>query len=864
MKVSVNWIRNFNEKYKTSADPMPNGIDDLVEKIGSQLGAVEEVIDLGKHYEGIVAVKVVSCEKHPNADKLKICFVDDANVVKNVERNEQNLVQVVCGAPNVKEGLSVAWIPPGATVPSTYDKDPFVLEARELRGKISNGMLASPKELALGDSHEGILILGELSTLNSPLSTTKPGTPLAEVLALDDYIIDIENKMFTHRPDLFGQLGVAREIAGIYGHTYRSPTWYKVDATLPASNAQDTCKLEVNNDVPALVPRLCMLVIKDVKVGPSPLWLQSWLTRIGVKSINNIVDLTNYYTHLTAQPSHAYDYDKVAAKDPGAELATINVRLSKKGEKLTLLGGKTIELQEGAFVVSTKTQAIGLGGVMGGADTEVDAGTKNIILEVGTWDMNTIRRMSMAYGLFTDAATRFTKGQSPLQNRAVIAKMADDILKLAGGRVCGELYDDNHVAPEVLQRGSLHQPVLTTVGFINERLGLHLNYDEVKKLLTNVEFRVEVTGENIKITAPFWRTDIEIPEDIVEEVGRLYGYDKLPLELPRRDLTPAQKDPSLSFKSRLRNILTKAGASEVLTYSFVHGNLLDKVGQDKNQAFKISNALSPDLQYYRMSLTPSLLDKVHSNIKLGFGEFAIYEINKSHSKDSVHENGLPEEFERVALVFAADSKKAKDYHGAAYYQARKYLMALLEELGLADRVVFKPLDPENYMGSTKQKITQYEPSRSATVLLGDVVLGEVGEYKTSVRSYLKLPSLAAGFELDVEALRAAAKPYVEYKPLNKFPSLEQDITLRSDSKTTYAELNSFVDSQLQQASSGHGYNYEITPMGIFQKEDDKEHKQTTWRIILSHPERTLTTGETNKLLDKIATEAKLNLNAERI
>jgi phenylalanyl-tRNA synthetase beta chain len=196
--------------------------------------------------------------------------------------------------------------------------------------------------------------------------------------------------------------------------------------------------------VPELVPRFCLLVIKDIKVGPSPMWLQTCLSRIGIKSINNIVDITNYYTHLSAQPSHAFDYDKVAAKDPDPVLRQLNVRMSKIGEKITLLGGKTIELKEGAFVVSTKTQPIALGGVMGGADTEVDENTKNIILEVGTWDMNTIRRTSMYYGLFTDAATRYTKGQSPLQNRAVIAKMAEDILRFAGGRVCGELLDNNN------------------------------------------------------------------------------------------------------------------------------------------------------------------------------------------------------------------------------------------------------------------------------------------------------------------------------------------------------------------------------------------------------------------------------------
>jgi phenylalanyl-tRNA synthetase beta chain len=334
---------------------------------------------------------------------------------------------------------------------------------------------------------------------------------------------------------------------------------------------------------------------------------------------------------------HVYDYDKVKAKDPGAKHASINVRMSKKGERLTLLGGKTVELKENTVTIATATQAIGIAGVMGGADTEVDENTKNIILECGTFDMNITRRTSMAYGLFTDAATRFTKGQSPLQNRAVIAKMANDVLKFAGGRVCGELIDINHVDTTALKRGSLYAPVTVTPEFIN----------------------------------------------IVEEVGRLYGYDKLPVILPNRDLSPAKIEPMLGFKSTLRNILTRAGSNEVLTYSFVHANLLEKAGQDKSLAFKVSNAISPDLHYYRLSLMPSLLEKVHPNIKAGFKQFSLFEINKTHNKKHYEEDepGVPKEFQELALVFAATEKNS-EIGGAAYYQARKTLDFIAYELAI--------------------------------------------------------------------------------------------------------------------------------------------------------------------------------------
>jgi phenylalanyl-tRNA synthetase beta chain len=854
MKVSINWIRQFNSLNKTSADPMPKGIDELVEKIGAQLGAVDEVVDLGKKYEGILVVKVVSCEKHTNADKLSVCLIDDGGINKKVKRDEKGLVQVVCGAPNVRPGMLAAWIPPGAAVPSTYDKEPFTIEAREIRGQVSNGMLASPKELALGDSHEGLLVIEE---------DVKPGTDFAKVHRLDDYIVDIENKMFTHRPDLFGQLGIARELAGIQGHTYKSPDWYKMDAQVPASNADNSLKIRVKNEIPKLVPRFSILPIKDVKVSPSPVWLQSCLARVGIRPINNVVDLTNYLMMLLAQPLHAYDYDKVKAKDAGAEHATINVRMSKKGEKLVLLGGKTVELKENTITIATEKEAIGIGGVMGGADTEVDGSTKNIILEVGTFDMNTVRRTSMAYGLFTDASTRFTKGQSPLQNQAVIAKATNEVMRLAGGRVSGELIDNNHVELEALKRGNLHEPVTITPEFINERLGLSLSAVEIRKILENVEFQIETTANKLKVTAPFWRTDIEIPEDVVEEVGRLYGYDHLPLELPRRDLTPTQRNAELEFKSRLRNILARAGANEVLTYSFVHEDLLKKAGQDKALAYKVTNAISPDLHYYRISLTPSLLEKVHPNIKAGFKTFALFEINKTHNKKHHEEGepGIPKEFQELALVFAATGKDSET-GGAAYYQARKLLDFLAAELGI--QLSYMPLEKESAGNFFVTK--PFDVGRTAGVSESNSgqALGFLGEYKQSVATSLKLPKLAAGFEIDINLLMSVSKTNKEYKPLNRFPSLEQDFNLRSSADVPYAKLAEFMETELKSAAKEVGYIYELLALDIFQREGDNEHKQTTWRITLAHPERTLTTGETNKLLDKIAMIAKKKLGAERI
>lgn len=867
MKVSVNWIREY-------LDFELPPIDELVTKIGAQLGAVEEVIDVGAKYQGIVVAKVVSCEKHPNADKLNVCVIDDGGVAQGVERNEQGHVQVVCGAPNVREGLLVAWIPPKAVVPSTYDtSDPFALEARELRGVVSNGMLASGKELAINEDHNGILEIDQ---------EVQPGQSFAELYKLNDYIIDIENKMFTHRPDCFGQLGVAREIAGILGHKFTSPDWYLQPLKDVVEKAGERLPLEVRNEIPELAPRFMAVAMSGVEIKPSPVRMQSYLSRVGVRPINNVVDITNYIMTLTAQPLHAYDYDKVKAID-GGEKATLVVRKPKQGEKLTLLGGKEIEPREEAILIASATKPIGLGGVMGGADTEVDENTKNIILECANFDMYSIRRTSMAHGLFTDAVTRFNKGQSPLQNDRITAKAMQLFGELAGAKQASGVLDDKNESLNVYSKydnfknekgeassifdwGHMVGPIEFDDSFVNERLGTRLKPNEIAELLRNVEISAHQGNQEnqseIEVIPPFWRTDIQVEEDIVEEVGRLYGFDKLPLELPKRTITPTQRNALLETKAKIRNVLSRAGANEVLTYSFVHGDLLEKMGQNKDLAFQLSNALSPDLQYYRLSLTPSLLEKVHPNIKAGYTEgFGLFEIGKAHvtGEPDPNEQDIPKEVNALSFVYAANKG-----NGAAYYIAQNYLNYLLETFKVKG-LVFRPLNSTDLYNNPwlEQMVAPYDPERS--VALMDEKgwgWGVLGEFKASVRKKLKLPEFTAGFELD-PLLFVMLEKYTIYTPLPKFPKVMQDITLKVPADTPHGTLAEYVADYLEKNKEAHT-RLEVTSKDIYQKEDDKDHKQVTFGISIASYEKTMRDEEVNKLFDELADAVKKNLNAERI
>ncbi len=849
MKISINSIRNMNTRYGCAQDVAAIGVEALIDKIGAQLGAVEETINIGAKYQGIIISKVVKCDPHPDADRLNVCRIDDGGVAVNVERDQEGHVQVVCGAPNVRAGLLVAWLPPGCTVPDTVGKEPFELGARELRGVVSNGMLASPKELALGDSHDGILeIDGEFA----------PGTDFAEAYGLTaDIVLNIENKMFTHRPDCFGFIGVARELAGIQGLAYKSPEWYHPSPEFPAPIA-DQLPLIVDNQLPELVPRFAAITMRDVQIGPSPVWLQVELAKVGQKSINNIVDYSNFFMLETAQPIHVYDYDKVKALCEG-DNAILIIRNPKAGETIKLLNGKTIEPRSETMMVATDKQLICLGGAMGGSETEVDDSTKNIIIEAANWNMNNMRRTAMIHGIFTDAVTRFTKGQSPLQNLAVVHKIMDEIQRFAGGQVASSIVDNNNLDQTVMSRQSLHESVSVSADFINARLGLNLTVEQMQTLLQNVEFIVDVDKDQLAVKAPFWRTDIELREDIVEEVGRLYGFDHLPLELPKRKIIPTHKEPLITFKAQVRASLAKAGANEVLTYSFVPGKLLENAGQNPKDAFKVSNALSPELQYYRLSLTPSLLDKIHPNIKAGYDRFALFEIGKGHNlMHADDDDGLPSEFEMLEVIVTS-SDKTKPV-GAAFYNARVYLEALAADFGL--KLTFEPLSEDQPYPVAQP----YELARSAKVSVkgSGKPLGMIGEYKASVRRHFKLPKSTAGFGISLVQLMAAANDAPNtYQPLPRFPKVTQDITLKLPADVSYAALQGFIEAEVVKLAPDNT-TLSINPIDIYQKEDDTSHKQISLRLSIASYERTLTDTEVNKLLEALAIVANKELNATRV
>lgn len=844
MKVSLNIVKSL-----VNFELPP--VDELVARVNVQLGSVEKVIDLSAQYKDARIVHVVQCEPHPNADRLHVCLIDDGGAVANVPRDDKGYVQVVCGAPNVHADMWTVWLPPNSTVPASFDDaEPFVLNARKLRGVLSQGMLAAADELAIGTDHDGIVEIRERDTPKGVV--LQAGDSFAQVFGLDDVVFDIENKMFTHRPDCFGQLGVAREISGIFGQAFTSPDWYTVAQKFADGSG---LKLDIYNDIPDLVPRFMAVAVKNVTVQPSPLWLQCQLVAMGGKPINNIVDATNYIMLMTAQPAHAYDYDKLRGGKLGA-------RMAREGETIALLNGKTYALGTDDIVIADSERAVALGGIMGGADTEVSSDTKNIVLECASFDMYAVRKTAMRHGVFTDALSRFNKGQSPLQNAPVLKRL----MGMVGGEQASEVHDKKQFSDEFDEYfAGKYTPANIDINssFINQRLGLQLTDSDIYTLLNNVEVHSHGPEDELGymcIQVPFWRTDIELKEDVVEEVGRLYDFGKLPRELPQRSTKPAPKNPRRELKRQIREQLSRAGANEALTYSFVHEHILKRAEQHADQAYKLSNALSPDLQYYRLSVLPSLLDKVHANIKAGHDEFCLFEIGKGHDARLPHnEDGLPSERTFVDAVYAAKKARAS----APYYQVQRMAVRLLSSLGVQFELI--PMatendDGEGLSGVEFEVAAPFDRRRSAWILCGKKRLGIVGEFKQAVRRNFKLPEYAAGFSIDFDQLLAQPRDKQTYRPLSRFPSTSRDVSLRAPRDVSYAELYHVVQAAV--GESAGDITVTIEPRAIFQPANDHSIKTTTFRLRMTHYERTLTDADAKPIVDRVATMALAKLGAE--
>ncbi len=784
MKISLNWLKKYVDINVDNAA--------LEKLIDSRLVEIEEIIDESKKYDNIFVVKVVECEAIPDTH-LHLCQIDAGT-------NE--LIQVVCGAPNVHAGMLAAWIAPGAIVPQSVHEDaPFVIGKRKMLGKYDScGMLAGADELDFTTDHSTIVEIDP--------EVAKPGDKLADIFELDDVVLDIENKSLTHRPDCFGVIGFAREVAGVLGQKFVSE---------PAVETADYKKISAEIADKTICPRYSAVVLKKHgEIKKKYLSYQdTLLAKAGMRPVDPIVDATNYLMLLTGQPLHAFDYDKFLAVG-GTTEPKVGVRLAKKGEKLVLLDDTEIELIDTDIVITSNDVPVALAGAMGGKSTMIDENTKNVIIESATFSLYNLRKTQMAHGIFSEAITRFTKGQPAYQTLAVALKCAD---ALKQGFEISEIIDSGYNPEENV--------VKITTEEINGLLGTDYSLEQIVATLQNVEFKVEVNGDTITVTAPAWRTDIHIKEDIIEEVGRLNGYDNITPVLPAH--ATAETNKMVATKSQIRNILSFTGANEVLTYTFVHGDLLEKVGQDVKNSYRLVNSISPDLQYLRQQIVPSLLVKAYDNLKAKHQSFALYEMNQTFSRSTgVDEDNVPIANNNLAMVVVDNTEETK------YYLAKKYVEELGKKLGI--KFSFKKFVPV-------PKEAFYEPKRSASIYIGDKIVGCIGEMKYGVLNKFKLPRGVAAFEISLEALTEFATLKKSAPEISDYPTVSRDITIATDKP--YEE----IFEKLQAKLAARDLVFKIVPTSIYQA--DGKAPSLSFHLDFADKNKTLESAEILDIMSEL-------------
>jgi len=828
MIISVNWLKKF-------VPDLPE-IDELSKLIGARLVEIESIENLNEKYKDVVIARVISAKKVEGSDHLNLCKIDDGGKRDGVERDENGFVQVVCGAPNVREGLFVAWLPPKAIVPETFGGENFQLSARKLMGNMSNGMIASLRELGLGDEHDGILEISPETFENG----LQAGDSFAEKFELNDYLLEVENKSLTHRPDCFGIIGFAREVAGILGQKFVEPDFIK----------QSDFGFEVNNDKSIVIDvqdsEICerytaaIFDVSDILKNPNLTLEKTYLLRSGMRPIDIITDLANELMLETGQPLHTFDFDKLA-KINGGKNVKMTVRKAFENEELELLDGRKIKMSQNDIVIATgenDENAVALAGAMGGKSTEIDENTTRILVESATFNLYNLRNTQMRHGIFSEAITRFTKGVPEMMSRKVLDLFGVQLLAL-GGKSLSEIADS---------KGDFYynkSEISVSKDKINQILGTNFSSEEIRKTLENVGILTKNDNSEIFVV-PFWRNDLHIEEDLIEEVGRLNGYDNIKLQLPKRTFRAVKKAKIDLLQSEIREILVSSGANEILTYTFVHGDLLKKAGQDPKNAYKIINSISPELQYYRQTLTPSLLSKVNQNIRAGFSEFAIFEMNKITEKTlGLNEENVPLEQKKLAFVYT------KNKGENAFFEAKNYADFLFKKLGL--KVEFVKFDL-----SKSPLSTEFEPKRSALIQVsnpkGEKILGVIGEFKKKIQKALKLPESTAGFELDLGILlENTGRTSVKIKDFSKFQSVERDISINVDESRQFAEI---FDIFKDISSEFKDVEIETLPIDIFNNGDGT--KNISIRFKITPFEKTLNGDEIRDIMQKIEEKAVKN------
>lgn len=720
MKVSLSWLRDYV--------PIETDIQDLSSALTMAGLEVESVTDTFNHLEKVFVGRIIEINPHPNADKLKICRVAAGDRV----------LQVVCGAPNIKENMLVPLAMQGTLLP-----DGTLIEACEVRGQRSEGMLCSEKELELGDDRSGVLVLSD---------NFQAGSRIASALGLSDYTLEIG--LTPNRSDCLSVTGIAREIAAI------QKTKIKYPAINQLYNNKKNNFTSVIIEAPDHCPRYAAGLVKDITVAPSPFWLRKRLISVGQKPINNIVDVSNFVMLECGQPLHTFDFDQLAEY-------RIVVRTAIKGEAFVTLDRKNRVMDEEMLLICDGKKPVAIAGVMGGLNSEIKSSTKQVLIESAYFNPLSIRKTSKKLGLSTESSYRFERGVDPAGTLRALIRAANLIAEIGKGKMIEEIIDEYPLKQNT-------DAIELSVSETNKLLGIELDRGTIKSLLEAIEFKTENSGsDTIKITPPSFRVDITRPVDLMEEAARLYGYDNIPATLPLVHAETVHPLKTLVLRESIRNIMTGLSFTEAINYSFVNESTCDhlKLSSDdpKRELVHVLNPLTEEQNVMRTSLIPGLLETMRRNLSYQVKNLKIYEIGKiflNKGKDS-----LPEEIEMIAGLWTGDRYNSAWYAketNCDFYDIKGVVEALLTVLNISDVAFSKlPFELCNY--------TRY--GYTAKIVAANELIGLVGEMHSEVLANFDLKRTAFIFELNCNSLLKLSNLSKTSKQLPKFPAATRDITL---------------------------------------------------------------------------------------
>ena len=786
MRISETWLKEW-VKTESSTDELAARLT----MAGLEVDGVEPVAGV---FTGVVVGEIIACEQHPDADKLRVC---------QVNAGEDEPLSIVCGAPNARVGIKVPCAKVGAVLPGD-----FKIKKAKLRGVASFGMLCAEQELGLSEASDGLFEL----PADAPV-----GQDIRDYLQLDDNIIEVD--LTPNRSDCLSIAGVAREVGVIERAEY---TPGHIDEVVPA--IQDT--FDVSISAAEQCPHYVGRVVRGVNVtATTPLWMVERLRRSDIRSIDPVVDVTNYVLLELGQPMHAFDLEKLEGH--------IHVRLAEPGEKLVLLNGQELELSEGSLVIADAAKALALAGVMGGAESGVTETTKDIFLESAYFDSIAIAGKARSYGLHTDSSHRFERGVDFELQKKAMDRATQLLCEIAGGKP-GPMVEASH--PEFLPK---LEPINLRKSQIQRVLGFAMSDADVEDILGRLGMDLVTTESGWHIVPPAYRFDIRIEVDLIEELGRVWGYNNLPTRLPAMKFEVVPAPESQIQESRIKQLMVDRGYQEAITYSFVEKSILDKIAPDK-KAVELANPISADMSHMRTSIWAGLLQVARHNINRQQHRVRLFETGLVFTE----EDGIQQVPHIGGLIYG--DVASESWHGkgrpADFFDLKGDVESLLK----------LSANPEIF-GFQAAEHPALHPGQSAEILRDGKVVGYLGALHPVIQKALDIPASVYLFDIELAAVSERTVP--AFKELSRFPEVRRDLAVIIEEKIPAEAILKVV-----RAESGEWLTNSVI-FDVYQGANLEEgHKSVAFGLTLQHPSRTLKDEEVNGVIDRVVTSLKEQLN----